>query len=121
MQPHAKTVTFTGMPIDVPSNQCSPCRNHVSDTSAIKGDVTSTTIPYDYLVYAVGAETQTFNIPGVKEHALFMKQLSDAEKVGSLIPLLCFEVVIKALNAVPKSYNGLFVLCIQPLNSRNLT
>jgi NADH:ubiquinone reductase (non-electrogenic) len=40
------------------------------------------TLPYDYLVYAVGAETQTFNIPGVKENACFMKEIKDAEKVG---------------------------------------
>lgn len=50
------------------------------DTSEIKGAVSSTTIPYDYLVYGVGAETQTFNIPGVKEHACFMKELHDAER-----------------------------------------
>ncbi|KAF8576339.1 FAD/NAD-binding domain-containing protein [Ramaria rubella] len=65
VDPHAKTVTFT-------------------DTSAIKGEVATKTLPYDYLVYAVGAETQTFNIPGVKEHAVFMKELADAEKVRSL-------------------------------------
>jgi len=47
-----------------------------------KGTMSSTTIPYDYLVYAVGAETQTFNIPGVKEHACFMKELNDAERVS---------------------------------------
>ena len=52
-----------------------------SDNSEIKGAVSSTTIPYDYLVYAVGAEVQTFNIPGVKEHACFMKELYDAEKM----------------------------------------
>ena len=51
------------------------------DTSEIKGEIYSTTIPYDYLVYAVGAEVQTFNIPGVKEHACFMKELTDAERV----------------------------------------
>ena len=39
------------------------------------------TIPYDYLVYAVGAETQTFGIKGVKEHACFMKELADAERM----------------------------------------
>ncbi|KAJ3576009.1 hypothetical protein NP233_g709 [Leucocoprinus birnbaumii] len=50
------------------------------DSSDIKGAVSSTTVPYDYLVYAVGAETQTFNIPGVKEHACFMKELNDAER-----------------------------------------
>lgn len=36
---------------------------------------------FDYLVYAVGAETQTFNIPGVRENACFMKELDDAEKM----------------------------------------
>ncbi|KDQ16664.1 hypothetical protein BOTBODRAFT_30582 [Botryobasidium botryosum FD-172 SS1] len=50
------------------------------DTSEIKGEGASTTIPYDYLVYAVGAETQTFNIPGVKEYGCFMKEMKDAEK-----------------------------------------
>lgn len=58
------------------------------DNSEIKGEIYSTTIPYDYLVYAVGAEVQTFNIPGVKEHACFMKELADAERVRlSRIPL----------------------------------
>ncbi|KAH7926603.1 NDE2, mitochondrial external NADH dehydrogenase [Leucogyrophana mollusca] len=52
-----------------------------SDNSEIQGQVSSTTIPYDYLVYAVGAETQTFGIPGVKEHACFMKELHDAERM----------------------------------------
>ena len=52
-----------------------------SDTSEIKGTVSSTTIPYDYLVFAVGAEVQTFGIPGVKDKACFMKELADAERV----------------------------------------
>ncbi|EGN94415.1 NDE2, mitochondrial external NADH dehydrogenase [Serpula lacrymans var. lacrymans S7.3] len=52
-----------------------------SDDSEIQGKVSSTTIPYDYLVYAVGAETQTFGIPGVKKHACFMKELHDAERM----------------------------------------
>ncbi len=43
--------------------------------------VSTTTIPYDYLVFAVGAEVQTFNIPGVRENACFMKELEDAEKM----------------------------------------
>jgi NADH:ubiquinone reductase (non-electrogenic) len=34
---------------------------------------------------AVGAEVQTFGIPGVTEHACFMKELNDAEKVGWLL------------------------------------
>jgi NADH:ubiquinone reductase (non-electrogenic) len=45
---------------------------------------------YDYLVYAVGAEVQTFNILGVKEHAVFMKELHDAERVCAitLVPVI---------------------------------
>ncbi|RPD56514.1 NADH dehydrogenase [Lentinus tigrinus ALCF2SS1-7] len=62
VDPHTKTVTF-------------------ADTSEIQGAVSNTTIPYDYLVFAVGAEVQTFNIPGVREHACFMKELEDAEKM----------------------------------------
>lgn len=53
----------------------------IADNSEIKGNVSATTISYDYLVYGVGAEVQTFNIPGVKEHACFMKELADAERV----------------------------------------
>ncbi|KAJ8469693.1 hypothetical protein ONZ51_g8820 [Trametes cubensis] len=62
VDPTTKTVTF-------------------ADTSEIQGLVSTTTIPYDYLVFAVGAEVQTFNIPGVREHACFMKELEDAEKM----------------------------------------
>ena len=55
-----------------------------TDTSEIKGQLSKTTIAYDYLVVAVGAETQTFGIKGVKEHACFMKELHDAERVRSI-------------------------------------
>ncbi|KAG8938661.1 NADH:ubiquinone oxidoreductase, partial [Tulasnella sp. 424] len=51
----------------------------IADLSDIKGDVNNMTIPYDILVYAAGAETQTFGIPGVKEHSCFLKELPDAE------------------------------------------
>ncbi|CUA75707.1 NADH dehydrogenase [Rhizoctonia solani] len=61
-----------------------------ADNSPVKGGVNSTTIPYDYLVYAVGAETQTFGIPGVREHACFMKELHDAEKLRTTI-MDCIE------------------------------
>ncbi|KAA1477791.1 FAD/NAD-P-binding domain-containing protein [Dentipellis sp. KUC8613] len=60
VDPVAKTVTF-------------------ADETEVQGAVSTTTINYDYLVYAVGAETQTFGIPGVKEHACFMKEIQDAE------------------------------------------
>ena len=53
-----------------------------ADETEVQGEVSSTTIPFDYLIYAVGTETQTFGISGVKEHSCFMKEIQDAEKVS---------------------------------------
>ena len=40
-----------------------------------------TTLNYDYLVYAVGATVNTFGIPGIYEHASFLKEANDATAV----------------------------------------
>eukprot|EP00919_Chromeraceae_sp_WS-2016_P041425 GHVR01098698.1.p1 GENE.GHVR01098698.1~~GHVR01098698.1.p1 ORF type:complete len:294 (-),score=31.92 GHVR01098698.1:238-1119(-) len=45
---------------------------------------------YDKLVIAVGAYSQTFNVPGVKEHAHFLKDVRDARAIRTRI-LECFE------------------------------
>ncbi|ORZ02538.1 FAD/NAD-P-binding domain-containing protein [Syncephalastrum racemosum] len=47
-------------------------------------------LDYDKLVIAVGAYSNTFNTPGVKEHAIFLKQIDDARRIRSRI-LECFE------------------------------
>ncbi|BEJ08958.1 hypothetical protein CcaverHIS641_0510520 [Cutaneotrichosporon cavernicola] len=52
-----------------------------SDNSEIQGAASTVTIAYDYLVYAVGCENQTFGIKGVADHACFLKELSDADKI----------------------------------------
>lgn len=43
-------------------------------------EIQSFEVPYDQLIIAVGASTNTFGVKGVKEHCLFLKQLSDAIK-----------------------------------------
>jgi len=43
------------------------------------GDIT--TIPYDYLVLASGAETNFFSTKGAEEHSLTLKTLADAIKI----------------------------------------
>ncbi|HEY4498158.1 MAG TPA: NAD(P)/FAD-dependent oxidoreductase [Candidatus Paceibacterota bacterium] len=43
------------------------------------------TIDYEYLILALGAETNFFNIPGLKEHALELKDFMDALKVRDAI------------------------------------
>lgn len=47
-------------------------------------------LSYDHLIIAVGSYSNTFNIPGVKEHAFFLKEVSDARKIRSRV-LECFE------------------------------
>ncbi|CAB16382.1 putative NADH-ubiquinone oxidoreductase C3A11.07, mitochondrial [Schizosaccharomyces pombe] len=47
-------------------------------------------IKYDYLVCSHGAETQTFNIPGIAEYGCFLKEIWDAQKIRARI-LHCLE------------------------------
>ncbi|KAJ9648917.1 hypothetical protein H2199_000830 [Coniosporium tulheliwenetii] len=47
-------------------------------------------IKYDKLVIAVGCYSQTFGTPGVREHALFLKDVGDARKIRNRL-LACFE------------------------------
>jgi NADH:ubiquinone reductase (non-electrogenic) len=42
------------------------------------GDGHGFTVGYDVLVLAIGAASNTFNVPGVLEHALFLRELNDA-------------------------------------------
>ncbi|KAG5642266.1 hypothetical protein DXG03_003343, partial [Asterophora parasitica] len=69
--------------IEAEAREVDPTNKTVTivDNSPIKGETSTRTIPYDYLVISVGAEVQTFGIPGVQEHACFMKELADAERM----------------------------------------
>ena len=40
---------------------------------------------YDYLIYAVGSQSNDFGIPGVRKNALFLKQVRDAMKIRDKI------------------------------------
>uniref|UniRef100_A0A914CCN1 FAD/NAD(P)-binding domain-containing protein n=1 Tax=Acrobeloides nanus TaxID=290746 RepID=A0A914CCN1_9BILA len=42
-------------------------------------------IPYDKLVIGVGSLPNTFNVPGVKENAFFLKEISDARQIRQKI------------------------------------
>lgn len=48
------------------------------------------TVSYDILVVAVGGVSNTYGIPGVAEHALFLKDLGDARAIRQRI-IDCFE------------------------------
>lgn len=47
-------------------------------------------VDFDYLVIGVGARANTFNIPGVVENTLFLKEVEDAQKIRKSI-IDCFE------------------------------
>ncbi|XP_022342033.2 uncharacterized protein LOC111135886 [Crassostrea virginica] len=42
-------------------------------------------VNYDKLVIAVGARSNTFNVPGVEDHAFFLKDVPDARKIRNRI------------------------------------
>ncbi|CAM9427994.1 unnamed protein product [Chrysoparadoxa australica] len=64
------------------------CENVVCEGTSCK--IQDVTLPYDYLVVAVGATSNTFGIPGVREHCIFLKQITDAQKLRKAIGN-CFE------------------------------
>lgn len=50
-------------------------------------------VPYDKLVIAVGTVSRTFNTPGVRENAMFFKDIGDAKRVKRRIREL-FELAV---------------------------
>ncbi|KAG9067145.1 hypothetical protein KI688_011926 [Linnemannia hyalina] len=90
------TVNFEKSKVDCTLNLSTVPATHVTDpvthtlqqiTSNQKNQLS---LHYDHLIIAVGSYSNTFNIPGVKEHAFFLKEVSDARKIRSRV-LECFE------------------------------
>ncbi|KAJ7549001.1 hypothetical protein O6H91_07G036000 [Diphasiastrum complanatum] len=69
------------------ANKTASCRD-MSDVH-VKGKE-DFTLEYDLLVIALGAQPNTFGIPGVKEHCHFLKEIEDAERIHQSV-LDCFE------------------------------
>ncbi|KAJ7135458.1 NDE1, mitochondrial external NADH dehydrogenase [Mycena crocata] len=59
-------------------------------TTQFPGTGTHFTLRWDKIVLAAGAYSQTFGVPGVKEHAHFLKDVKDARAIRIRI-LECFE------------------------------
>lgn len=68
---------------------------YISDDSEVKGSVTQTEVPFDMLVVGVGAENATFGIPGVREHASFLKEVGDAQQIRKRIMDCCETATFK--------------------------
>lgn len=48
------------------------------------------TVDFDKLIVTVGAQTNTYGIPGVRDHCCFLKQVEDARRIRTSI-INCFE------------------------------
>jgi NADH dehydrogenase FAD-containing subunit len=53
-------------------------------------DIEDFTVEYDRLIVTIGAQTNTFGIPGVREYCNFLKQVEDARRIRTAI-VNCFE------------------------------
>lgn len=68
-------------------------------------------LKYDKLVISVGCYSQTFGTPGVREHALFLKDVGDARKIRNRLlacKLVSFNIpgYLKVVNIVPRFRDG---------------
>uniref|UniRef100_A0A7R9UDT3 FAD/NAD(P)-binding domain-containing protein n=1 Tax=Pinguiococcus pyrenoidosus TaxID=172671 RepID=A0A7R9UDT3_9STRA len=66
-----------------PDSKSVTCQSIVCEGTAC--DIEEFDVEYDKLVIGVGATTNTFGIPGVKEHCMFLKQVDDARRIRSAI------------------------------------
>eukprot|EP00698_Gefionella_okellyi_P023492 TRINITY_DN8040_c0_g2_i1.p1 TRINITY_DN8040_c0_g2~~TRINITY_DN8040_c0_g2_i1.p1 ORF type:complete len:568 (+),score=127.28 TRINITY_DN8040_c0_g2_i1:188-1891(+) len=59
--------------------------DHKSNSVTCKNHDNIFSVPYDYLVVGVGAETNTFGTPGVAENCIFLKEVEDARRLRELV------------------------------------
>jgi len=69
-------------------NKILTCESVVCDGNSC--EINEFSVPYDRLVVTIGAQTNTFGIPGVREHCNFLKQVEDARRIRTAI-VNCFE------------------------------
>lgn len=70
-----------------PENKKVYCHSSIAENLDGKEEIV---VDYDYLVIAIGARANTFNIPGVAENCHFLKEIEDAQKIRQKI-IECFE------------------------------
>jgi NADH dehydrogenase FAD-containing subunit len=84
---YATFLEATAQSIDVDSQVVS-CESVICEGNSCQ--IESFDVPYDRLVVTVGAQTNTFGIPGVKERCNFLKTVKDARRIKDAM-VNCFE------------------------------
>ncbi|KAG7337071.1 pyridine nucleotide-disulfide oxidoreductase [Nitzschia inconspicua] len=64
------------------------CESVICDGNSC--DIQEFSVEYDRLIVTIGAQTNTFGIPGVREYCNFLKQIEDARRIRTAI-VNCFE------------------------------
>ncbi|KAF2268636.1 nucleotide-binding domain-containing protein [Lojkania enalia] len=93
-----KTVTIEEAVDDSSQGLARTTYRHAGETSAQRAEEKKEqakkgrlfNLTYDKLVISVGCYSQTFNTPGVRENAYFLKDVGDARKIRNRM-LACFE------------------------------
>eukprot|EP00529_Nitzschia_sp_RCC80_P014208 CAMPEP_0113507162 /NCGR_PEP_ID=MMETSP0014_2-20120614/36306_1 /TAXON_ID=2857 /ORGANISM="Nitzschia sp." /LENGTH=746 /DNA_ID=CAMNT_0000402729 /DNA_START=86 /DNA_END=2326 /DNA_ORIENTATION=+ /assembly_acc=CAM_ASM_000159 len=84
-----KASYYEGTATDIdPVEKRISCESVVCDGNSC--DIEEFSIDYDRLVVTIGAQTNTFGIPGVREHCNFLKEVEDARRIRTAI-VNCFE------------------------------
>ena len=78
----ANFLEATATEIDPKTNTIT-CESVVCEGTSCK--INDFTVDYDKLIVTVGAQTNTFGIPGVREHCAFLKQVEDARRIRTSI------------------------------------
>lgn len=71
-----------------PENKTISCDSVICEGNSCA--IESFDVPYDRLIVTVGAQTNTYGIPGVREYCCFLKQIEDARRIRNAI-VNCFE------------------------------
>jgi NADH:ubiquinone reductase (non-electrogenic) len=69
------------------------------------------TLDYDLLVIAVGSVNSTFGIPGVADHALFLKELDDARRIRQSVLQALESASLPGLTLEERARRVQFVIC----------
>ncbi|KAG0221621.1 hypothetical protein BGX31_009676 [Mortierella sp. GBA43] len=86
-------INFEESKVDCTLNLSKIPKTHIKTPEGQQGAIgalDNIRLDYDHLIIAVGSYSNTFHIPGVKEHAFFLKEVADARKIRSRV-LECFE------------------------------
>jgi NADH:ubiquinone reductase (non-electrogenic) len=86
-----------------------PKRNHVVCIGAVAGE--RFVVHYDVLIIAVGAVSNTYNVPGVSGHAVFLKELNDARLLRQMIVRNFERANLPAVHDAERRRLLSFVIC----------